>query len=537
LLDAIKTASASQPAIMGELARMLVIRKPADLLKSRAAIVSIASDDAAPATARRAALAALVMIDPPESLWLSATENSGTLIQLLNGIVLVPDPQKRAPFLDRLAPFLKVDATDDDLRQAAIHAAASMPGSASRVFGWLADLIVHELDVADAARALLTIPKEGWPAERLRPIADALLVHARKVPETERTANDFLDLTQLGTAIASRLPKESAQEIRKAFHSLGVNVLRLRSLHEQMLFDKTQLVVEAGKPVELIFENPDSMQHNWVLVVPGAIDEIGAAADKMTPALDSQGRTFVPNSGKVLQATKLLNPGESVRLRFTAPATPDKYPYICTFPAHWMRMRGTLVVVRDMEEYLAQAPPEPETPTITEWKMADLQPALVDVLPTRNLIRGKDLFASVGCVSCHKFATEGTSYGPELTSVFAKYKGSADAVLSEIVDPSRNIEPRFRSHNFKSNDGEDFTGFIVSEEGETLVVQVGPGESAVQKFPKRNIRSRQPQPQSLMPAGLLNTLNKEQILDLLAYLKFGSTAQPAQPKQNQHRDN
>jgi putative heme-binding domain-containing protein len=364
----------------------------------------------------------------------------------------------------------------------------------------------------------------------LKPLADALLEQARKIPEDKRTETDFLDLTQLGTDLAAKLPKEVAVGVRKAFHSLGVNVLRLRTLPEQMFYDKTLLVVEAAKPVELILENPDAMQHNWVLVVPGALEEIGMAADKMAPVADSQGRTFVPDSPKVLVATKLLNAGESTRLRFTAPSQPDKYPYACTFPGHWQRMRGTLLVVRDLDEYLSQPPAESDAPTITEWKLADLVPELPKLTSARSVEKGKELFVMAGCVACHKIGDIGTPYGPDLKEVFAKYKGNAEAVLAEILDPSKNIEPRYRPYTFKPANGEEFIGLIVKEEGDALAIQTGPSDAAIQKLSKKDIKSREPQASSLMPAGLLNLLNKEQILDLLAFLQSGGDRSAASAK-------
>src|SRR5262249_43381079 len=88
------------------------------------------------------------------------------------------------------------------------------------------------------------------------------------------------------------------------------------------------LVVKAGQPVELTFTNESkiNMQHNFVLVQPGAAEEvanagISAGADK----------GWVPESPKVLAHTKLLNAGQSETITFTAPAAPGKYPFICTF--------------------------------------------------------------------------------------------------------------------------------------------------------------------------------------------------------------
>jgi hypothetical protein len=57
------------------------------------------------------------------------------------------------------------------------------------------------------------------------------------------------------------------------------------------------------------------------------------------------------------------------------------------------------------------------------------------------------------------------------------------------------------------------------EDEETVTVQTGPTADQQQKLVKKEIESRRPSPVSIMPTALLNTLDKEQILDLLAYLQ------------------
>ncbi|NDA68439.1 MAG: dehydrogenase, partial [Verrucomicrobia bacterium] len=349
---------------------------------------------------------------------------------------------------------------------------------------------------------------------------------ARKVAVPQRTENDFLDMQQLGFQLAAKLPKDAALPVRKSFSSLGVNVLRLGTLHEQMFFDKIQLVAEAGKPVELVFQNSDAMQHNWVLVAVGAADEIGLATEKMAPQPDAQGRLYVPASAKVLQATKLLNPNDTLRLRFDAPKEPGDYPYLCTYPGHWQRMKGLLKVVPDLDEYLAQGHAEPAAPVITEWKLADLEPELPKLAKARDFAKGKALFTNVGCIGCHKVGTDGPLWGPELTGVFAKYKNDSKTVLGEILEPSKTIEPRYRPYEFTVGNDDPFTGFLIKDEGETLTLQTGPGEAMIKKFPKKDVKSRA-QSNSIMPPGLLNLLTKEQILDLLAFLQAGGDAKHA----------
>jgi putative heme-binding domain-containing protein len=62
------------------------------------------------------------------------------------------------------------------------------------------------------------------------------------------------------------------------------------------------------------------------------------------------------------------------------------------------------------------------------------------------------------------------------------------------------------------------SGNIVSEDETSVTIQTGATAAQSQKIPKSNIESRRPSTVSIMPAGLLNTLDKEQILDLVAYL-------------------
>lgn len=524
LLAGIKRAPAAQPAVLADLSKLLVTQKPEDLKKSQAALEALAGGEG-PEAARQAAFAALIGIQPADALWAFARSKPGAQAHLVAGLPLVPDGTKRAAYVGKVLPLL-VPTTDAATRKAAIAAAAKLPGSEAAAFTALAKLVSSGTEVPSVARAMLALPRDAWPADAVKPLADALLTQAKLVPVPKRTENDFLDIQQLGFQLAAKLPKDAALPVRKSFSTLGVNVLRLGTLHEQMFFDKIQLVAEAGKPVELVFHNSDAMQHNWVLTTPDGADEIGLAAEKLAPQPDLQGRLFVPASPKVLQATKLLNPDDTLRLRFNAPQESGDYPFLCTYPGHWQRMRGILKVVKDLDEYLAQGHTEPAAPVITEWKLADLEGELPKLAKGRDFAKGKALFTTVGCIACHKVGADGVLWGPELTGVFAKYKNEAKTVLGEILEPSKTIEPRFRPYEFTVGNDDPFTGFLLKEEGDTLTVQTGPGETMVKKFAKKDIKSRA-QSSSIMPPGLLNLLNKEQILDLLAFLQAGGDAKHA----------
>jgi lysophospholipase L1-like esterase/azurin len=134
-----------------------------------------------------------------------------------------------------------------------------------------------------------------------------------------------------------------AQRWEEAY-GVGEGVLRVQAVPNQMQFAPAELRVRAGQPVRILFENPDLMPHNLLLTAPDAAEEVGALADAMAAEPGALARHYVPASPLILHATPLVEPGRRAELAFTAPATPGRYPYLCTFPGHWRMMRGILIV-------------------------------------------------------------------------------------------------------------------------------------------------------------------------------------------------
>ena len=109
-----------------------------------------------------------------------------------------------------------------------------------------------------------------------------------------------------------------------------------------LMFDQNYLMVKAGQKVKLTFNNPDDMQHNFVIVNPGKADNVGEGAMKL--GLDGETMGYIPASENVLFHTGLLQPGTSETIYFVAPTKPGNYQYVCTFPGHHVVMRGILQV-------------------------------------------------------------------------------------------------------------------------------------------------------------------------------------------------
>lgn len=124
------------------------------------------------------------------------------------------------------------------------------------------------------------------------------------------------------------------------------NTIVLRVVKDVMKFDKEMLTAKAGTTIKLVLQNPDFMQHNFVLIQPDATEKVGAAADELAKIGDGSKLAYVPQLPEVLAATPLVNPGGSYTLTIKLPDLPGDYPYLCTFPGHWRIMKGILRVTR-----------------------------------------------------------------------------------------------------------------------------------------------------------------------------------------------
>lgn len=134
-----------------------------------------------------------------------------------------------------------------------------------------------------------------------------------------------------------------AAEFEQLRAKLGT-ALRVLAVPGKLEFSPRELHVKARSKVRLVFENPDLMIHNLVIVAPGTEEEVGLLADQLATQPDALAKEYVPASDQVLHATPLVQPRRSAELIFDAPSKPGRYPFICTFPGHWRLMRGVLVV-------------------------------------------------------------------------------------------------------------------------------------------------------------------------------------------------
>jgi putative heme-binding domain-containing protein len=463
----------------------------------------------------------------------------GNLGQRLNNYTLLVLDKDRKPVFERSKqPAPAVNATfevgtdnpEQVIRRAAMFALTSVRGQEVKTFQVIAKFVKQDDSRLDAIRALQRMPRNSWPRDDASPLLEVVLDYIRKVPTSQRTTPAVLDALEFSDALASLLPADEAKKARAELSELGVRVVRISTLPERMAYDKETIAVKAGKPVEFLIENTDLMPHNFVIVQPGALEEIGttAEADAANPA--AQARHFVPASKKVLLSSVLLWPRDSQKLSFVAPKEPGVYPFVCTYPGHWRRMYGALYVVEDLDAYLANPDAYLAKANLsvkddllkdrrarTEWKLDDLAGAVSELKHGRSFGNGKQMFQVAGCIACHKVQGVGNEFGPDLMKLDPK-KQPID-MLKQLMDPSAKIEDKYRVWNFNLKSGKAVTGMILEETKDTVKVIENPIANAQPRIIKiADIEDRDKSNVSLMPKGLVDKLTRDEILDLLAFI-------------------
>lgn len=343
----------------------IVLGQPAATLAGQRDVFVKATADGQPLVLRGAYGAMMIADGDPATAWQAAVKG-GHLAELLRSVPRLGKAEDlRRKLFAPVAALL--NETPDASTRAAAVGALGWTRRDDATFDLLAREIVDPSRGADAATrsaaigSLQLIPESAWPKGTIEPLARAVVAMIKEAAPDRRTDPDIISAVQLGEKIAAALPDATRRNVRRDLRALGVRVITIEAVPEQLLFDLKWFVVEAGRPVQIVLSNPDGMPHNLVVGQPGSVREIGTAGAAVAPTTDPNVKAYVPESPLVLEATRLLNGGEIERLNFTAPAKPGEYVYVCTFPGHWIRMYGVMLVVENLEAWEAK-PTEPTDP-------------------------------------------------------------------------------------------------------------------------------------------------------------------------------
>jgi putative membrane-bound dehydrogenase-like protein len=133
--------------------------------------------------------------------------------------------------------------------------------------------------------------------------------------------------------------------------------------------------------------------------------------------------------------------------------------------------------------------------------------------------RGKAVFKKT-CSTCHRLEDVGIEVGPDLLS--ALRNKSAEQLLTDILDPSREVDPRYINYVVTTKAGRSFTGMIAAETASSITLRRA--EKAEDVILRNQIEALEATAKSLMPDGLEMQLSKQDLADVIAYLRMVAAA-------------
>jgi len=168
---------------------------------------------------------------------------------------------------------------------------------------------------------------------------------------------------------------------------------------------------------------------------------------------------------------------------------------------------------------LAKGAMQPKGPW-RDWQL-DTAVAMADSgITHRNFETGKGMFAALLCISCHTMNGQGGVAGPDLTQLGTRF--TYKDMLEAIIDPNKTISDQYGATVFYLNDGGSIQGRLISQDNDKYVISQNPfAPSQTRDVLKKDVARTRISPVSPMLPGLINRLNREELKDLLAYLKAG----------------
>ncbi len=129
--------------------------------------------------------------------------------------------------------------------------------------------------------------------------------------------------------------------------------------------------------------------------------------------------------------------------------------------------------------------------------------------------RGANVFTK-NCQTCHQRQGQGHRVGPDLSGIAGR---APDALLSDIIDPNREVAPDFATLSVATRSGQVFAGLLAEETATTLKLRRAEGvEDTLLRSEIDELRSTG---KSLMPEGLVQNINFQEMADLIAFLREG----------------
>ncbi len=143
---------------------------------------------------------------------------------------------------------------------------------------------------------------------------------------------------------------------------------------------------------------------------------------------------------------------------------------------------------------------------------------------------GEPLFLK-HCSTCHKAGERGSAVGADLAGMRSR---TAEALLTDILDPNRAIAPEFMNYTVVTRDRKILTGILASQTPTTVTLRAAEGKT--ESVLRRDIGELRSTNQSLMPEGLEKELDPEALGNVVAFIRAGLDAAPRSPSAEPSRE-
>lgn len=184
---------------------------------------------------------------------------------------------------------------------------------------------------------------------------------------------------------------------------------------------------------------------------------------------------------------------------------------------HYRTLSGEELLAKSGNEIIEG--PQPKGPG-RRWKLDDAVGVVENNLKGRDFKQGKAMYDATRCSSCHMMRGEGSAVGPDLTQLGTRF--SVRDMLEAIIDPNKTVSDQYAATVFTMKDGSSILGRLVNEDDTQYYVSQNPFTPEVlREVPKEEVVDTKYSYISIMYPGLINSLNEEELKDLIAYLMAG----------------
>ena len=130
------------------------------------------------------------------------------------------------------------------------------------------------------------------------------------------------------------------------------------------------------------------------------------------------------------------------------------------------------------------------------------------------------MFAAARCASCHAMRGEGGAIGPDLTQLGTRF--SPKDMLESIIEPNKTVSDQYAATVFTMKDGSSILGRLINENEKSYSVSQNPfAPDALREIAKADVASTKYSYISVMYPGLINSMNEDEVRDLVALVMAG----------------